>query len=169
MNISQRGAVDPKIIIAVLIILAAVGIWALAMRSDQEVMAPTTTPTPQASSVPQDSVVPDTSPSPTDSLDATDSSMTETETRVISLEAGSFYFKPAEIRVKKGETVRIEMTALDMMHDFNVDALGLKIPITRSGNTASVEFTASTAGTYEYYCSVNNHKAQGQVGTLIVE
>ncbi len=171
MKTSQHGAVDQKVIIAILIILAAVGIWALAMRSDKDskVMAPTTTPTPQASSIPQSSVIPNASPSPTDGLDATNSSMTESETRVISLEAGSFYFKPAEIRVKKGEKVRIELTAVDMMHDFNVDALDLKIPITRSGSTASVEFTADTVGTYEYYCSVGNHRAQGQVGTLIVE
>jgi plastocyanin len=170
MKTSQHGAIDPKVMIAILIILAAVGIWALAMRDNKQVVAPTTTPTPRTSAMPESSVMPSptASPLPTNDSDASDSSM-KTETRVISLEAGSFYYKPVEIRVKKGEKVRIEMTAVDMMHDFNVEELGIKIPITRSGSTASVEFTADKVGTYEYFCSVGNHRSQGQVGTLIVE
>lgn len=91
------------------------------------------------------------------------------DTQVINLEAGSYYYKPSEIRVKKGQKVRIVMNSVDMMHDFNIDELGVKIPITQAGNTATVEFTADTVGEFEYYCSVGNHKLQGQVGTLIVE
>jgi len=32
-----------------------------------------------------------------------------------------------------------------------------------------VEFTADTPGEFEYYCSVGQHRANGQVGKLIVE
>jgi heme/copper-type cytochrome/quinol oxidase subunit 2 len=56
-----------------------------------------------------------------------------------------------------------------MMHDFVIDELGVKIPVTQAGDTSVVEFVADTPGTYEYYCSVGEHRAQGQVGTLIVE
>ncbi|MDO8658241.1 MAG: plastocyanin/azurin family copper-binding protein [Candidatus Levybacteria bacterium] len=40
-----------------------------------------------------------------------------------------------------------------------------------AGQTDTVEFTADTAGTFEYYCSVGNgyHKEQGMVGTLVIE
>jgi heme/copper-type cytochrome/quinol oxidase subunit 2 len=85
------------------------------------------------------------------------------------MEAGSFYYSPNEIRVKKGETVKIVMKSVDMMHDFNIDELDVKLPITKSGETNSVEFTADTVGEFEFYCSVGQHRANGQVGTLIVE
>ncbi|HEX7017664.1 MAG TPA: cupredoxin domain-containing protein [Patescibacteria group bacterium] len=93
----------------------------------------------------------------------------ESEVRTINLEAGSFYYKPDVIRVKKGETVRLVMNSVDMMHDFNIEELGVKLPITRAGETNTVEFTANEIGSFEYYCSVGNHRAQGQTGTLIVE
>ncbi|KKU64519.1 MAG: Plastocyanin [Candidatus Amesbacteria bacterium GW2011_GWA1_47_16] len=91
------------------------------------------------------------------------------EVRDISLEAGSFFFAPSEIRVKTGEKIRITLTAKDLMHDFNIDALGIKIPVTKSGESGVVEFTADTPGEFEYYCSVGQHRANGQVGKLIVE
>lgn len=91
------------------------------------------------------------------------------DVEIIVVEAGSFYYKPNEIRIKKGQKVRIELHSVSMMHDFVIDELGVKIPVTQSGEVGIVEFTADTAGTFEYYCSVGNHKAQGQIGTLIVE
>jgi plastocyanin len=95
--------------------------------------------------------------------------VSDSEVRVIEVEAGSFYYSPDEIRVKKGETVRIVLNSVDMMHDFVIDELDIQTPIVRSGETNTVEFIADTAGTFEYYCSVGAHRAQGQVGTLIVE
>lgn len=89
--------------------------------------------------------------------------------KVITVEAGSYYYNPKEIRVKKGDTVQIVMTAKDMMHDFNIDELGVKMPITKSGETNSVTFVAGTTGEFEYYCSVGQHRQLGQTGTLFVE
>lgn len=91
------------------------------------------------------------------------------EVKTINMEAGAFYYLPAEIKVKKGEKVKIVFTSKDMMHDFNVDELNIKSPIVKSGQTAEFEFTADKVGTFEYYCSVGQHKAQGQIGKLIVE
>jgi plastocyanin len=90
------------------------------------------------------------------------------EVREIIVEAGSFYYTPAEIRVKKGETVRLVMNSVDMMHDLVIDELDVRIPVSRKGESNTVEFTADTVGEFEYYCSVGAHRAQGQVGTLIV-
>lgn len=87
---------------------------------------------------------------------------------VVSIEGGSFLYKPNEISVKKGQTVRIELNSKDMMHDFNIDELGVKMPIVKSGDTGTVEFVADTVGEFEFYCSVGQHRANGQVGTLIV-
>lgn len=93
----------------------------------------------------------------------------EGEVRIIEVEAGAFYYKPASITVKKGEKVKIVMTSKDMMHDFVVDELGIKAPVTKAGETNTFEFTATETGTFQYYCSVGQHKANGQVGTLIVQ
>lgn len=93
----------------------------------------------------------------------------DTDMKVVAVEAGAFYYKPNEIRVKKGEKVKIEMKSVDMMHDFVVDELGIKMPVTKSGEMGTVEFTAEKTGTFEYYCSVGEHRAKGQVGKLIVE
>ncbi|MDP4011295.1 MAG: cupredoxin domain-containing protein [Candidatus Roizmanbacteria bacterium] len=93
----------------------------------------------------------------------------ESEVRVIDVEAGSFYYKPSLMKVKKGETVRIVLKAVSMMHDFNIDELGVKLPIVKDGDTGTVEFVADKVGSFEYYCSVANHRAQGQVGMITVE
>lgn len=88
---------------------------------------------------------------------------------VVSIEAGSFYYKPNEIRVKRGERVRLEFKSQDQMHDFNVDELGIKSPIVKSGDIALVDFSADKTGEFEFYCSVDQHRKLGQVGKLIVE
>lgn len=98
-----------------------------------------------------------------------DSVMTESESvKTFELEAGSFYYQPNTITVKKGDTVKIVMNSVSMMHDFNIDKLGVSIPVTKAGESATVEFVADQVGEFEYYCSVGSHRAQGQVGTLIV-
>lgn len=88
--------------------------------------------------------------------------------KTIEVEAGSFYYKPNTITVKKGEKVKIVMKSVSMMHDFNIDELGVKIPIAKDGETGTVEFTADKVGAFEYYCSVGKHRQLGQVGTLTV-
>jgi len=89
--------------------------------------------------------------------------------RVIDVEAGSFYYKPNVMKVKKGETVRIVMNSVSMMHDFNIDELGVKLPIVKDGDSGMIEFVAGEVGTFEYYCSVGQHRANGQVGMISVE
>jgi len=89
--------------------------------------------------------------------------------KTINVEAGSFYYNPKEIRVKKGEKVKIILTGRDMMHNFNINEFDVHSPMVNSGETTSIEFTASQTGSFEYYCSVGSHRQRGQVGTLIVE
>ncbi len=105
---------------------------------------------------------------PTEATETSATQESETVTTV-TMEAGSFYYKPNVINAKVGEKIKIVMTSKDMMHDFNIDELGVKLPITKAGTTNEVEFTASKAGTFEFYCSVGQHRKQGQVGTLIVK
>lgn len=91
------------------------------------------------------------------------------EIKEIKIEAGSFYYKPNMITVRRGERIKIVMNAVSLMHDFNIDELNVKMPIVQNGETGSVEFIAGKVGTFEYYCSVGQHRANGQVGKITVE
>lgn len=111
--------------------------------------------TPMAEVTPTQTIAPEISP-----VDVTNGA--------ISVEAGSFYYKPNLIRVKKGEKVKLTLNSVSMMHDFNIDELGVKVPLTKSGDSSTVTFTASKVGEFEFYCSVGQHRKMGQVGKLIV-
>jgi len=90
------------------------------------------------------------------------------EVRTIEVEAGMYYFKPSEIKVKKGEKVRIVLKNVEGMHDFVIDELKVNSGIIQSGQTTEFEFVAEKTGEFEYYCSIANHRALGMKGTLIV-
>lgn len=86
----------------------------------------------------------------------------------VSVEAGSFYYKPNMIQVKKGTSIKLTLNSVSMMHDFNIDELNVHVPITKKGESTTIEFTADKVGTFEYYCSVGKHRQLGQVGKLVV-
>jgi nitrosocyanin len=119
----------------------------------------------QAPEIPvQTETIPSTSEQPIEQPE----SQTISDTITVDMEAGSFYFTPNKISVKKGQKVQINLTAKDMMHDFNIDELGVKSEIVKAGNSTVIEFTADSVGSFEYYCSVGEHRVNGQVGTLTV-
>lgn len=101
--------------------------------------------------------------------ETSDSAKEDVTVQTVTIEAGSFYYKPNVINAKVGDKIKVIMTSKDMMHDFMIDELDVKMPTTKSGETNEVEFTATKAGTFEFYCSVGQHRKNGQVGTLIVE
>lgn len=87
----------------------------------------------------------------------------------IDMTGDKFRFSEDEITVNQGDTVKITLNAVDMPHDWVVDELNVRTDIAQPGETVTVEFVAETAGEYEYYCSVGQHRANGMVGTLIVK
>ncbi len=93
----------------------------------------------------------------------------ESSVKVFNVSGANFRFDPKTITVKKGDKVRIIFKPLDMQHDLDITELGVDSPVTVAGETSEIEFTASKAGQFEYFCSVGNHRANGMVGTLIVE
>lgn len=96
---------------------------------------------------------------------------TEESGEVVSFEVDSFSYGYSleEIRVKEGDTVTINLTNSGGFHDWVVDEFDAATAKIKEGETTSVTFVASKKGTYEYYCSVGSHRAQGMIGTLIVE
>lgn len=81
----------------------------------------------------------------------------------------NFSFDPKEIKVKKGDTVKVTFKNADGMHDFIIDEFNVKTKQIKGGEEETVEFVADQAGTFEYYCSVGQHRQNGMVGKLIVQ
>lgn len=89
--------------------------------------------------------------------------------REFTVEGSPFKFVPNEMRVRKGDTVRVTFKNMKGTHDFVIDEFDVRTNQIGEGEEEEVEFVADKAGTFEYYCSVVNHRAQGMVGKLIVE
>jgi len=73
-----------------------------------------------------------------------------------------------DIIVNEGDKVRIEFTSSEGYHDWVVDEFNARTEKVNPGNKTSVEFIADKKGTFEYYCSVGKHRANGMFGNLIV-
>lgn len=78
------------------------------------------------------------------------------------------WFSLKEMRVKKGDLVRVHATNTKGMHDFVIDEFGIRkeLPLNEE---VTFEFTADKTGEFVFYCSKPGHRAKGQWGTLIVE
>ena len=88
----------------------------------------------------------------------------------ISVEEGYYYFKPDEIRVKKGDTVKIILNSVDgVAQKFTIDEFNITSQTISAGQTIQVEFIPEKTGSFEFYCNIGNHRQMGMKGTLIVE
>ncbi len=156
----QKNNLNPLLIVAVLIVLAGAGLILIkSMRPANNTISNAESPTETFSPV----------QSANPSVQGTEGSTDNENIQTINVEAGSFYFKPNLITVKKGQKVKIILTSRDMMHDFFLDEFDVKSPITKEGETNTVEFTPDKTGQFEFYCSVGQHRKMGQVGKLIVQ
>lgn len=93
----------------------------------------------------------------------------DTDVKTFTVSGTNYAFDVKEIRVQEGDTVTINFSSAGGFHDWVVDEFNAATGQVRPGVETSVTFVADTKGTYEYYCSVGNHRALGMVGTLIVE
>lgn len=80
-----------------------------------------------------------------------------------------FSFDPKEIKVKKGDRVKVTFKNAEGFHDWVLDEFNVATKQISAGQEEVVEFTADKTGTFEYYCSVGKHRQMGMKGNLIVE
>ncbi|MBI1961540.1 MAG: cupredoxin domain-containing protein [Parcubacteria group bacterium] len=93
----------------------------------------------------------------------------EGQAQSFDLTAKNFEFSLKEIRVKIGDTVRVNVTSTEGTHNWKVDEFSATTETVNQGGTSAVIFTADKAGEFEYYCGIGSHRSLGMVGTLIVE
>lgn len=96
-------------------------------------------------------------------------STNEMSVKSFDISGKPFEYSIKEIRVKKGDKVKINLTSTLGMHDWVVDEFNAKTKVVKVGESDSIEFTVDKTGTFEYYCSVPTHRQQGMIGKLIVE
>lgn len=88
----------------------------------------------------------------------------------ITVKAGDNYrFTPSQITVHPGSVkVTLVNSGTGAPHNLQFPVLPTDqwVPLTSSGQTNSVTFTAPAPGTYQFVCSI--HERQGQTGELLV-
>lgn len=118
----------------------------------EETMTPTPTPTPPSS----------VTPTPPGEVSGN-------QVKTFNVDGDNFSFSLKEIKVKKGDTVKIVFNNKIGFHDWVVDEFNARTKQIQAGQSETIEFVADKTGTFEYYCSVGQHRANGMKGNLIVE
>jgi len=89
--------------------------------------------------------------------------------RKIQMTAKKYMFNPSVITLKRGERVKLVITALDRDHGFKLEAFGIDQKL-KKAEPATVEFTADKAGSFAFQCSKFCGFGHGKMtGKLVVE
>jgi nitrite reductase (NO-forming) len=99
----------------------------------------------------------------------TDTPLPRISTSTFDIRSRNYRFSLPEIRVPLGSMVRVNLINDEGFHDWAIDEFNAKTKQLTAAQSDSVEFIANKVGTFEYYCSVGNHRSQGMVGKLIVQ
>ena len=102
-----------------------------------------------------------TPPPPTPAAETTPSPL------LVSMSSGNMFFNPNKVTAQVNQKVTINFSNSGF-HTFVIDALGVEVDL-KGKDTATITFTPTKKGTFEFYCDVPGHKAAGMFGTLVVE
>jgi len=105
------------------------------------------------------------------SVNPTSISAENADMKEFKVEEGDFYFKPEKITVRKDDKVKITFSNIDGddLHNFILDGYYLHTEDTKAHETSTLEFVADKTGTFNFFCSIGDHKDRGMIGTLTVE
>lgn len=87
------------------------------------------------------------------------------EVKEVTINGTNFEWDQKEIKVKKGDTVKLTLVNKEGMHGIEIP--DLKVKLDKAG---TVEFVAGKTGTFDYVCSIMCGAGHNDmVGKLIVE
>lgn len=89
--------------------------------------------------------------------------------REFTVSGKNFSYDQNTITVKKGDRVKITFNNTGGFHNLVIDEYGVTTKTAQAPFSDTIEFTADKVGSFEYYCSVGSHRAQGMFGVLKVE
>ncbi|MBI2998557.1 MAG: cupredoxin domain-containing protein [Deltaproteobacteria bacterium] len=79
-------------------------------------------------------------------------------------------WSPPEIKVKKGQKVRLRILSEDVTHSFQLLHLGIDTGPIYTSSSQLVEFAADRVGTFPFYCNTRcSARHENLMGLLIVE
>ena len=76
-----------------------------------------------------------------------------TNPRVIHIKAKRFEYTPAEITIKKGELVVLELTSEDVKHGFSLPDFKLRADV-KPGEISRLELTPDKTGKFTFTCDI---------------
>jgi heme/copper-type cytochrome/quinol oxidase subunit 2 len=86
----------------------------------------------------------------------------------VDLVASSGGFRPKVVNVRRGETVRFQLTSADKDHCFALEAFRVEKRI-RPGRPTVLDLTPERAGTFAFYCCLESGEAaEREHGRLVV-
>ena len=97
------------------------------------------------------------------------SSAQAAEPRVVPVVARRFAFEPSQIEATVGERLQLVITSADGVHGVEIKKLKIKKEVPRGGEAVTIDFTATTEGSFPILCSEycgNGHN--DMTGMLIV-
>lgn len=156
---SAKKGMSPMMIggIVLLLVVLVGAIVYMTQSSPKSALQTTNTPTATPSE-----------PVKSDTTTGTSEGKMEASVKTFEVEASNFKFSVATMAVNEGDTVKITFKNSQGFHDFVLDEFNVKTKTISSGQSEEVQFVANKKGTFEYYCSVGNHRAMGMVGKLTV-
>jgi cytochrome c oxidase subunit II len=95
--------------------------------------------------------------------------MAEQMEPVVPIQVRRFEFTPAQIVLKRGVPVILELTSLDVVHGFNVPGLGIRTDVV-PGHPTQVRLVPDKIGQFDFrcdhFCGLGHWKVKG---TIVVE
>ena len=84
------------------------------------------------------------------------------EVRTVEVHAKRFEYVPAEITMKKGETVKLKLVSDDVAHSLRIDPLSVnvKMPV---GETVETTISPDQTGDFKGRCGVYCGKGHGEM------
>jgi cytochrome c oxidase subunit 2 len=89
--------------------------------------------------------------------------------KVIEVTARKFAFEPSRIEVDEGDRVRLVVRSSDGVHGIGIKKFKVSKLVPRGGEAVTIDFVASSAGTFPILCSEfcgDGH--EDMTGTLVV-
>lgn len=88
----------------------------------------------------------------------------------ITVTGNEYSYSPNSLTLQKGEQIKLSFkNAGNLPHNLLIDELGVATKTVKGGDSDTVTFTADKSGTFKFYCSVGNHRAQGMEGMTTVK
>jgi heme/copper-type cytochrome/quinol oxidase subunit 2 len=93
--------------------------------------------------------------------------VSDAKMRVFEMKIENNKFTPQEFIVKQGDIFDANVTAIDKDYDFTQPDYGFNLSI-KKGETKRVQFQATAAGKFIFYCKSCGGPEKGPVGYLVV-